>query len=57
MPANAGIQVDRRFKSKRLDSGLHRNDENRGQLPVDKFQTPRLEAEGCSVSSCSSPPL
>jgi hypothetical protein len=38
-------------QSKSLDSGLHRNNENRSRLPVDKFRNPRLGAEGCSVFS------
>ncbi|MGN6717715.1 MAG: hypothetical protein ACTHLX_10025, partial [Candidatus Binatia bacterium] len=33
----------------RLDSGMRRNDGNRSRLPVDKFRTPQLVAEGCSV--------
>ena len=28
---------------------MRRNDGNRSRLPVDKFRTPRLGAEGCSV--------
>jgi len=47
MPANAGIQVRLVFKFKtRLDSGFRRNDGNKRRLPVDKFRTPRLGAEG-----------
>ena len=51
MPANAGIQV-RFFEFKfetRLDSGFRPNDRNKSRLPVDKFTTPRLRAEGRSV--------
>jgi len=50
MPAKAGIQVRFRFKfQNRLDSGFRRNDGNKSRLSVDKFRTPRLEAEGRSV--------
>src|SRR6266542_6549695 len=50
MPATAGIQVRFRFKfQNRLDSGFRRNDGNKSRLPVDKFRTPRLGAEGRSV--------
>src|SRR5690349_3933681 len=52
MPAKAGIQVRSWSEYKnRLDSGMRRNDGNRSRLPVDKFRTPRLVAEGCSVCS------
>ena len=51
MPANAGIQVPFfEFKIEtRLDSGFRPNDRNKSRLPVDKFTTPRLRAEGRSV--------
>jgi hypothetical protein len=32
-----------------LDSGMRRNDGNRSRLPVDKFKTSRLKAEGSSI--------
>jgi hypothetical protein len=47
MPANAGIQV--RFGSSSKTAWIPPNDGNKSRLPVDKFRTPLLGAEGCSV--------
>jgi len=58
MPAKAGIHLRMFCKAKKnLDSGpgsgpgqaLRRNDGRKSRLPVDKFRTPQLIAEGCSV--------
>jgi len=51
MPAKAGIHVNPRCKfQQRLDSDMRRKDGNRSRLPLDKFKTSRLRAEGCLVA-------